>query len=304
LKCDREDLGIYASSKGYFAGKMLIKTPGVAAWTDCTLVGNNGLPVRSDAIDTYEIRNNGATAIVVIEKDGIFNRLTEDKIWSKVPVIIITGKGFPDLATRMFTKRLANELKLPVIGLCDWNPFGIALLLTYKFGSLRMGETGFKYAVDLKMGGLLSSQIDELEIPESCRQPMTEVDKSKATIMLDGNLMLDEANFSNHPATLQDVRTMRAELQEMLHRGYKLELESIMSQGMDYFSEIYLPNLLTKKSWQTKGHNSRWQRRRQESRHGEEEEHGEEHREEHLHKRRRCGAYTTIDCECPRGAGS
>jgi meiotic recombination protein SPO11 len=84
LKCDREDLGIYASSKGYFAGSCFVKTPGAAAWTDCTTVGNNGLPIRSDAIDIYEMRNNGATAIVVIEKDGIFNRLAEDQIWKKV----------------------------------------------------------------------------------------------------------------------------------------------------------------------------------------------------------------------------
>jgi hypothetical protein len=213
----------------------------------------------------------------------------------QVPVIIITGKGFPDLATRMFTKRLADELKLPVIGLCDWNPFGIALLLTYKFGSLRMGDTAYKYAVDLKWAGLQSAEIDELDIPDSCRQLMTEVDKSKATSMLNGNLMLDEANFADDPSTLQDVSTMRAELRVMLDRGYKLELESIMSQGMDYFSQTYLPNLLTKKNWKKnpRGHDSRWQRRREDSQSEQQDsQYGQDNQNK---KRRQNEADMTID---------
>jgi DNA topoisomerase VI subunit A len=36
-----------------------------------------------------------------------------------------------------------NVQLLPVIGLCDYNPFGAALLMTYKVGSKTMALEGF-----------------------------------------------------------------------------------------------------------------------------------------------------------------
>lgn len=52
---------------------------------------------------------------------------------------MITGRGFPDLATRALTHYLSVTLHLPVVGICDWNPYGMALLMTYILGSLASG---------------------------------------------------------------------------------------------------------------------------------------------------------------------
>ena len=52
---------------------------------------------------------------------------------------MITGRGFPDLATRALTHFLSVTLHLPVLGICDWNPYGMALLMTYILGSLASG---------------------------------------------------------------------------------------------------------------------------------------------------------------------
>lgn len=41
------------------------------------------------------------------------------------PCIIITGKGQPDVATRQFLKLIREELKIPVLGLMDSDPFGL-----------------------------------------------------------------------------------------------------------------------------------------------------------------------------------
>ena len=61
-----------------------------------------------------------------------------------MPCIMITGRVFPDLATRALTHFLSVTLRLPVLGLCDWNPYGMALLMTYILGSLASGlEVGF-----------------------------------------------------------------------------------------------------------------------------------------------------------------
>ncbi len=56
--------------------------------------------------------------------------------------ILVTGKGFPDLATRALVHTLYNELKIPVLGLCDGNPYGISVLALYRFAGDRMGVDG------------------------------------------------------------------------------------------------------------------------------------------------------------------
>ena len=40
--------------------------------------------------------------------------------------------GFPDFATRAFVRQLHERLRLPVLGLADLNPFGIAILACYR----------------------------------------------------------------------------------------------------------------------------------------------------------------------------
>jgi hypothetical protein len=75
-----------------------------------------------------------AKCILVIEKEGIYTRLSEDKFFSKYyPCILVTGKGNPDVATRRLVHRLQRLLKIPALGLCDCNPYGISVLNTYQY---------------------------------------------------------------------------------------------------------------------------------------------------------------------------
>lgn len=58
-----------------------------------------------------------ASAIVVVEKDAIFQRLTNDRFFDCVPCILITAKGMPDLGTRVFLHSLHTHFpSLPVLG--------------------------------------------------------------------------------------------------------------------------------------------------------------------------------------------
>ena len=65
-----------------------------------------------------------------------------------------TGCGYPPLSVRAVVKQLAQQLKLPVLGLFDYNPHGVRIMLTYKFGSTRMGLEAHAYAVDMKWLGV------------------------------------------------------------------------------------------------------------------------------------------------------
>ena len=44
-------------------------------------------------------------------------RLAEDRFYNQYPCIIITAKGQPDVATRLFLRSLKQELKIPVLAL-------------------------------------------------------------------------------------------------------------------------------------------------------------------------------------------
>ena len=66
-----------------------------------------------------EIRiESDARCILVIEKEGIYTRLSEDKFFLRYfPCILVTGKGFPDIATRRWVRRMQRTLRIPVYGL-------------------------------------------------------------------------------------------------------------------------------------------------------------------------------------------
>ena len=60
----------------------------------------------------------------LIEKEAAYMRLAEDRFYNKYPCIVITAKGQPDVATRLFLKKVKTELDIPVLGLVDSDPYG------------------------------------------------------------------------------------------------------------------------------------------------------------------------------------
>jgi meiotic recombination protein SPO11 len=137
---------------------------------------------------------------------------------------------FPDIATRALVRKLADELQIPVLGLCDWNPFGISILLTYKLGSARMGLESYRYAVDLKWVGLRSGDFSAISFPDDVLQPMTRLDLQRLN-------SLEKAPFiASQPLWRFEVNAMR-------RRAIKVELEAIHSQGLSFLCEKYLVRL-------------------------------------------------------------
>jgi hypothetical protein len=63
-------------------------------------------------IDRVTEVKSKAEFIIIVEKDAAFMRLAEDRFYNRLPCIIITGKGQPDVATRMFVQRLKRELQV------------------------------------------------------------------------------------------------------------------------------------------------------------------------------------------------
>ena len=94
--------------------------------------------------------------ILIVEKESVFRALCEARIWDLMPVVLVTGQGMPDIATRAMVTQIVNasvpssklhfrgESPQPsakcVMGLVDWNPSGCYILSNYKFGNKKASK--------------------------------------------------------------------------------------------------------------------------------------------------------------------
>merc|ERR1719409_359543 len=112
LGCTRNSLHVVASEKGVVVGKLRYKEDGDEI--DCTKMGVGGKAIPSNVDKVTDLRTD-AKFVLLVEKDAAFMRLAEDRFYNKYPCIIITAKGQPDVATRLFLSKVKRELKLPVL---------------------------------------------------------------------------------------------------------------------------------------------------------------------------------------------
>ncbi|KAH0619182.1 hypothetical protein JD844_018953 [Phrynosoma platyrhinos] len=77
-----------------------------------------------------------AKFILIVEKDATFQRLLDDDFCNTMsPCIIITGKGVPDVNTRLLVRKLWDTCHVPIFALVDADPHGIEIMCIYKYGS-------------------------------------------------------------------------------------------------------------------------------------------------------------------------
>ncbi|KAM5572356.1 hypothetical protein ABKV19_012429 [Rosa sericea] len=120
LRCSRYSLGIMASSRGLVAGRLLLQEPNQEV-VDCAACGFSGHAITGDlnSIDKLMMKTD-ARYIIVVEKHAIYQRLVEDHVFNQIPSILITAKGYPDIATRLLLHRLSRAFPdLPILALVD-----------------------------------------------------------------------------------------------------------------------------------------------------------------------------------------
>ncbi|GLT56103.1 hypothetical protein SLA2020_291740 [Shorea laevis] len=222
LRCSRYSLGIMASSRGLVAGRLLLQEPNQEV-VDCSACGSSGYTISGD-LHLLEnlLMKTDARYIIVVEKHAIFQRLAEDHIFNHIPSILITAKGYPDIATRFLLHRMNRAFPdLPILALVDWNPAGLAILCTYKFGSIGMGLEAYKYACNVMWLGLRG---DDLQlIPEQCLAPLKPRDLQIAKSLLSSKIL--QENY-------------REELALMVERGQRAEIEALFFHGYDYLGKF------------------------------------------------------------------
>jgi meiotic recombination protein SPO11 len=84
----------------------------------------------SPAAQVTHLRSD-ALFVLLVEKDAAFMRLAEDRFYNRFPCIILTAKGQPDVASRLFLNKLKTELKIPILAVVDSDPYGLKILSVY-----------------------------------------------------------------------------------------------------------------------------------------------------------------------------
>ena len=132
---------------------------------------------------------------------------------------------------------MATDLNLPVLGLFDYNPHGVRILLTYKFGSTRMGLESHAYAVDIKWLGLHHGDIfgedNSCLVEASALQSWSESDRRVFGGVAAEVRGLGSPHYSR-------------EVQLMAGRRVKAEIEALNRSGFDSLEQRIIQKVLRK----------------------------------------------------------
>ena len=124
--------------------------------------------------------------MLVVEKNSVFQRLMDDRFVERLPCVLVTASGFPDLATRTLVGALVDSLRVPAFALTDYNPHGLCLMLAYKHGSARLALEARACCPSLHWIGLHAADVgtateeddDASGLPPDAFQPFTALDRA------------------------------------------------------------------------------------------------------------------------------
>ena len=225
LRCSRRAMGITTAGRGLAAGRIAVREfdgPGGGVWRDFGGVDAAPYEIPGD-IDAVE-RNHASGGVrvaasyaLVVEKDAVFDRLRRERVWERVPLVLVTAKGFPDLATRAFLKGIQTRFpSITTLGLVDWNPSGALILRAYRSGSARAALESAAYALEVKWLGVRIADVPPEVRNGAASMPLTRLDRAKIRNLLETADARTEAG-----------RALRGELAEMARLDRKAEIESL-----------------------------------------------------------------------------
>ena len=90
----------------------------------------------------YYILACRAEYVIILEKETALMKLVSEGYMTTHNCVIVTGKGYPDLAIRIFLRKLVQKRPdLPMFAITDADPHGFQILCCYTFGSnKRLGQ--------------------------------------------------------------------------------------------------------------------------------------------------------------------
>ncbi|WP_226006948.1 DNA topoisomerase IV subunit A [Natrinema salinisoli] len=190
-------------------------------------VGEGGYQIPNNP-DTIEFLDNDADFILAVETGGMRDRLVENGFDEEYNALIVHLKGQPARATRRITKRLHDELGLPVTVFTDGDPWSYRIYGSVAYGSIKSAHLSEYLATpEADFIGIQPADIVEYELPSD---PLSDSDINALESELED------------PRFQTDYWEEQIELQ--LDLGKKSEQQSLASRGLDFVTDTYLPDRL------------------------------------------------------------
>jgi DNA topoisomerase-6 subunit A len=232
----REELHIFAKKKGTMIGNITIIDTGDEI--DCRRMGSGGYAIPSIVEpDVIKFKKCDAKFVLHVEKDTVWGRFNEDKFWQKHNCILTEGGGQPSRGVRRLLQRLNSELGLPIYCLLDCDPWGHYIFSVIKQGSISLAFESNRLAIpEAKYIGIRSKDYVRCKLSDDVKVDMNDNDIKRAK------------EIAAYP-WFEGHKGWQKEIQGMLDNGFKMEVESMITKGVSYVTEEYVPERLREKDW-------------------------------------------------------
>ncbi|MEF8814360.1 MAG: DNA topoisomerase IV subunit A [Halovenus sp.] len=190
-------------------------------------VGEGGYQIPNNP-DTIDFLDNDADFVLAVETGGMRDRLVENGFDEEYNAIVVHLKGQPARATRRLTKRLHDELGLPVTVFTDGDPWSYRIYGSVAYGSIKSAHLSQYLATpQADFVGIRPQDIVEYDLPTD---PLSDSDENALESELDD------------PRFQTEFWEEQIELQLDIEK--KSEQQSLASRGLDFVTETYLPERL------------------------------------------------------------
>ncbi len=233
----REELHLFANKKGLAAGSLVVNDAGDEI--DLARMGRGGWGIPSICEpEVLKFVRSKAKFIMLVEKAAVWSRLNEDGFWKKNECILLTSEGQAARGIRRLLQRLATELKIPVYVLVDNDPWGLYIYSVLKQGSINLAYESMRLAVPgVRFIGMSSFDYKKFKLPNSVEIKLNKEDLARAEQM------------RNYPWFAD--KKWQNEIKELQKNGFKMEVDSILSKGISFITEEYIPKKLRDRDYLT-----------------------------------------------------
>ncbi len=231
----REELHVYASTRGNIAGTLTVVSRGDVI--DLRRMGAGGLGIPSIVEpDVWQFKKCDAKFVLHVEKDTVWQRFNEDRFWEKHNCVLTHGGGQPPRGVRRLLSRMNKELGLPVYCLLDNDPWGYYIYSVVKQGSINLAFESQRMAVpQAKFLGIRSRDFEEYDLTDDVKIAVDDKDIKRAKQIL------------NYP-WFKGKKDWEKEIAAMRRHGFKLGVESLLTKSISFVTESYVPERLRQRS--------------------------------------------------------
>ncbi|MGM0591993.1 MAG: DNA topoisomerase IV subunit A [Halobacteriota archaeon] len=187
-------------------------------------VGEGGYQIPNNP-DTIEFLDDDIDFVLCVETGGMRDRLVENGFDEEYNVMVVHLKGQPARATRRITKRLHDELDLPVVVFTDGDPWSYRIFGSVAYGSIKSAHLSEYLATpEAEFVGIRPADIVEYNLPTD---PLSDSDRNALESELED------------PRFQSDYWVEQIELQ--LDIDKKAEQQALAARGLDFVTDEYLP---------------------------------------------------------------